>query len=212
MKSTGGQIDRSAQIAAGAVMLTVCPGKDARRKILQGLLRPTACAENMVPEAWATPRFNNGFRLNAVLVEAPTGKPSPTVESAFPILRVLTQGSLPDAVAQADARDADAPTVIPASCTSIPVPRHAAALAASNAVALHKWIDPIQEAHHRYIKPAPSGASNGGIQVQSAWSNPRKHFSHSQARLLHRSRTPMDPKKRDAPACPITATPAWHAD
>lgn len=168
MKSTEGQIDRDSPAEAEAVMSTVCPDEDARREILRCLLQSIAFADSVAPEAWAVTLFNNRFRLNVGPVEALTCRLFQTAESTLPIIRVLTQGNLPEAVVQADAREADDLAVSTVSYSSIPVPRHVVALAASDAVELRKWIDQIQEAHHRYIKLALQTPS-GGIRTSTQY-------------------------------------------
>jgi hypothetical protein len=62
--------DREDPAAAAAVMERTCPDAQARRFLMQQLLRSAALAEQAGPRSWAVTLFADGFRLNVGQVEA----------------------------------------------------------------------------------------------------------------------------------------------
>ncbi|MBS0405079.1 MAG: hypothetical protein JSS17_01750 [Proteobacteria bacterium] len=164
MKSPENPIDRNSSVDAEAVMVAMCPDEDARREILRCLLDSIAFAERIAPGAWAVTLFPNGFRLNVGPVEALTcvceSWPFPNSENGPPILKILTQGAIPESMVSASAREADELEIRPANYKSVALPQHAVAMTADDAVRLREWFDELRDAHHQYIKLAlqtPSG-------------------------------------------------------
>ncbi len=164
MKSPENSIDRDSSAGAESVMVAICPDEDARREILHGLLDSIAFAERIAPEGWAVTLFTNGFRLNVGPVEALTceylGWPFPGSDKPPPIIKILTQGTLPASILNASSTHSDELEIRPTNYKSVALPQQAVSMTADDAVRLREWFNELRDAHHRYIKLAlqtPSG-------------------------------------------------------
>lgn len=158
MNQTNDTFDRSSAQSAESVMSAVCPDPLLRREVLRYLLDSIGFAETLAPGAWAVTLFSTGFRLNVGPVEALTCElvqwPFPPTEPGDLLMRVLTQGELPEGVLKQQHNRRAALTLSPAAYKSVALPQHVVALVVKELGALQQWLAMLLPAHQRYISQA----------------------------------------------------------
>lgn len=155
-------------------MSAVCPDQTLLREVLRCLLDSIACVDAVAPDAWAVTLSDNGFRLNVGPVEALTFVkveamwPFATQYEGQPIVRVLTQGALPDSVLEQRQAADSILEVSSAAYKSVALPQHVVALAVEAPGQVEHWIGILSQAHQRFIVQALH-TSTGRVRSSTAF-------------------------------------------